>query len=70
MTTIDYQTRITQVQAAISALLQGGAQSYSIDGQSVTKLDLDWLSKEESRLVAKINRLNRRGGAFHRAAPR
>lgn len=67
---VDYAARLVQVQAAITALLSGGIQSYSIDGQQVTKLDLNWLSKEESRLVAKIARANRSGGAFRQAVPR
>lgn len=70
MATIDYEARLTKVQAAISAILTGGHQSYTIDGQAVTKLDLGWLTKEEERLVARINRLNRRGGAFRTVHPR
>lgn len=70
MTSIDYAARLALVQAAIEALLRGGAQSYRIEGQEVTKLDLDWLSKEESRLSAKVARQARRGGAFRQAVPR
>lgn len=70
MTQIDYAARLALVQAAIEGLLRGGAQSYRIEGQEVTKLDLDWLSREESRLVAKVNRQSRRGGAFRQAVPR
>lgn len=60
---IDYAARLALVQAAIAALLTGGMQSYEIEGQKVTKLDLGWLSKEESRLEAKLRRQDGRGGA-------
>lgn len=71
MATINYEARLTKVQAAIEALLDGKVQSYELaDGHKVTKLDLDWLSREEARLVAKINRAARRGGAFRRIEPR
>ncbi len=67
---IDYAARLALVQAAITAILSGGMQSYAIDGQQVTKLDLDWLSREEAKLVAKIGRANRLGGAFRAAVPK
>jgi hypothetical protein len=67
---IDYAARLALVQAAIQNILSGSAQSYSIDGQSVTKLDLGWLTREEERLQSKVNRLARSGGAFRQAAPR
>ena len=41
MATIDYAARLALVQAAITAILSGGMQRYAIDGQQVTKLDLD-----------------------------
>ena len=69
MASMDYEARLGEVQAAISAILKGGAQSYTLDGHSLTKLDLDWLSREEARLTAKINRASRRGGAFRRVDP-
>lgn len=69
MATIDYQARLTQVQAAIAAILGGGVQSYTVDGRSLTKLDLDWLTKEENRLIAKVNRQSRSGGAFRTVHP-
>lgn len=69
MSTIDYAARLTLVQAAIAQLLSGKVQSYSLDGMSVTKLDLAWLSKEEERLASKLARQTRRGGAFRQAAP-
>lgn len=70
MSTIDYAARLTLVQAAIGKLLAGTVQSYTIDGMSVTRLDLDWLTREEERLQSKIARSTRRGGAFRQAAPR
>lgn len=70
MATIDYEARLALVQAAITALLTDKIVSYTIDGQTVTRVDLDWLSREESRLLSKINRLARRGGAFRQAVPR
>ncbi|QDC11269.1 hypothetical protein FHY55_19420 [Oceanicola sp. D3] len=69
MPTIDYEARLTKVQAAIDALLTGGHQSYRIDGQEVTKLDLATLQREEERLVGKIKRASRRGGAFRTVRP-
>lgn len=70
MSHIDYAARLVLVQAAITALLSGGMQSYEIEGQKVTHLDLEWLNKEESRLAARLARANRRGGAFRQASPR
>ncbi len=70
MTTIDYQARLVQVQAAISAILSGGVQSYRLDGREITKLDLDWLTREEQRLAAKVSRQTRGSGAFRTVHPR
>ena len=69
MSSVDYAARLILVQAAITALLTGQVQSYTIEGQSVTKLDLKGLQEEASRLVAKISRQARRGGAFRQAVP-
>lgn len=70
MAQVDYEARLTQVQAAIAAILSGGNAKYAIDGQEVTKLDLDMLTREESRLVALINRQARTSGAFRTVHPR
>lgn len=70
MATIDYAARLALVQAAITALLSGGMKSYTIEGQQVTMVDLDALTKEESRLVALSNRATRTSGAFRQAVPR
>lgn len=67
---VDYAARLALVQAAIEALLSGGMQSYRIEGQEVTRLDLKTLQDEERRLVAKINRQTGQGGRFRRAVPR
>ena len=66
----DYSARLTAVRATIDALLTGGMQSYDLDGQSVTLLDLDKLRAEEERLEVKVSRANRRGGAFRRVVVR
>jgi spore germination protein YaaH len=60
---IDYAARLALVQAAINSLLSGGMQSYEIDGQKVTALDLEKLTREESRLVAKVKRAGGQSGA-------
>jgi len=65
MTTIDYAARLELIQAAITAVLSGGNQSYEIDRQRVTKLDLDSLMAEERRLVGLVKR-QQRGSAFRR----
>ncbi|MBP9047902.1 MAG: hypothetical protein KBF85_06475 [Tabrizicola sp.] len=67
---IDYAARLALVQAAITGLLSGGMQSYEIEGQKVTKLDLLALGAEEGRLVAKLRRQSAAGsGTFRRAVP-
>lgn len=66
---IDYAARLALVQAAIQNLLSDGMQSYEIEGQKVTKLDLGWLSREESRLEGKLRRQQGTGG-FRSAVPR
>lgn len=66
---IDYAARLALVTAAINALLAGGLQSYEIEGQKVTKLDLAWLTAEERRLSALVRRGSGRG-RFHLAVPR
>lgn len=70
MTTIDYAARLALVQAAIDALLTNKMREYDIDGQQVNYLDLKDLQAEETRLIAKINRQARRGGAFGRVVVR
>lgn len=50
---------------AIEALLNGGAQSYSIGARSVTKLDLPALQQRMDQLRHQVNREN---GGMHRKA--
>ena len=47
---------LAQIDAAIEALLTGGAQSYSIGSRSVTKLDLNTLFEERRVLQFQANR--------------
>jgi hypothetical protein len=46
--------QIEEVQAAITAVMSG--QSYAIGGRSVTKANLDALSKREEALLARYYR--------------
>lgn len=49
-------TLLAQIDAAIEALLTGGASSYSIGSRSVTKLDLNTLFAERRMLQAEVQR--------------
>ena len=53
---------LTQIDAAIEALLTGGASSYSIGARSVTKLDLGQLFEERRMLQREVARES--GGVF------
>ncbi len=53
---------LAQVDAAIEALLTGGAQSYSIGSRSVTKLDLDQLFAWREKLLTTVARESGSGG--------
>lgn len=53
------ESLLAQIEAAIEALLTGGASSYSIGSRSVTKLDLSQLFEERRLLQNEINRANR-----------
>jgi hypothetical protein len=44
------------IDAAIEALLTGGAQSYSIGSRSVTKLDLADLFEQRNMLMMQVQR--------------
>ena len=44
------------IDAAIEALLTGGAQSYSIGSRNVTKLDLGKLFEERNMLLMQVQR--------------
>lgn len=47
---------LAQVEAAIEALLTGGASSYSIGSRSVTKLDLGELMQQRKELLRQVQR--------------
>lgn len=53
---LDPAALLAQVEDAISALLTGGASSYSIGARTVTKLDLDQLLRERRSLLAEVSR--------------
>jgi cobalamin biosynthesis protein CobD/CbiB len=50
------QTLLTAIEAAIEALLTGGASSYSIGSRSVTKLDLGELIATREKLRNEVSR--------------
>ena len=50
------QIDLDAVQAAIRAIVSGGAKQYSIGSRSFTKLDLAELMERESRLKAEVKR--------------
>jgi len=51
-------TLLNQIEAAISALVTGGASSYSIGSRSVSKLDLGELFKQRDMLTRQLAREN------------
>lgn len=53
---------LAQIDAAIEALLTGGASSYSIGNRSVTKLDLGQLFDERRQLLLQVQRESGSGG--------
>lgn len=54
---------LSQIDAAIEALLTGGASSYSIGSRSVTSLDLPTLFDQRRMLQAEVDRQSG-GGMF------
>ena len=50
------ETDLTAVQAAIRAIVAGGAKQYTIGSRAFTKLDLSELMGRESRLKAEVKR--------------
>lgn len=60
------QSLIAAIDAAIEALLAGGASSYSIGGRSVTKIDLPALFAERRHLQRQLDRES--GGSVFRLA--
>lgn len=59
------QTLLAKIEAAIDALLTGGASSYSIGNRTVTKLDLKTLFEERRELQRQVSREN--GGSLRLA---
>ena len=59
---MDPQALLTAIESAITALLTGGASSYSIGNRSVTKLDLDKLFAERRQLQIEVARSSGSGG--------
>ena len=53
---------LAQIDAAIEALLTGGASQYSIGNRSVTKLDLPSLMEERRKLQREAQRESGSGG--------
>ena len=60
---MDAQALLTAVESAITALLSGGVESYSIGNRSVTKLDLKSLLEERRLLQSEVARSSG-SGAF------
>ena len=66
----EVETRLAKYIAAESAIL-GGAQSYSIGSRSLSRADLDQITKMITKLYAELNALNRGGQiTSHRVLPR
>lgn len=53
---------LAQIDAAIEALLTGGASSYSIGSRQVTKLDLNTLFEQRRSLQHQVQRESGSGG--------
>lgn len=58
---------LTQIDAAIEALLTGGASSYSIGSRTVTSLDLATLFEQRNLLQIQADREAGNGGMFRLA---
>jgi len=63
MTISDLTTKLALYQAAETAILDG-AQSYTINGRSLTRADLKTITEQIEALEARIARLSRSGGAI------
>ncbi len=53
-TVTELQTRLAKYQAAEDAIL-GGAQSYTINGRTVTKANMMWVTKAIEQLESRIH---------------
>lgn len=58
---------LAQIDAAIEALLTGGASSYSIGSRTVTALDLSTLMEQRNMLQLQVDRESGGGGIFRLA---
>ena len=58
---------LAQIDAAIEALLTGGASSYSIGSRTVTSLDLATLFEQRNLLQLQVDRESGGGGIFRLA---
>lgn len=56
----DYAAQLVSINLAIAAI-EGGAQSYSIAGRSLSRGDLSTLYAERKRLEALVDRTDRGG---------
>lgn len=52
-----WQTALEKKRAAYLALLDGGVKSYTINGRSLTRFDLDTLAKEIQEVERKVDEL-------------
>jgi len=68
MATTSYQTQLENVQAAIAAIEDSG-QSYSINGRSYTRADLNTLYEREKYLRRMADRESRGGIRVRNATP-
>ncbi len=68
MATTSYQTQLESVQAAIAAI-EGGAQSYSIQGRTLARGDLGTLYEREKYLRKMADRDSRGGIRVQNATP-
>lgn len=68
MTTESYQTQLERVQTAIAAI-EGGAQSYSIAGRSLSRADLQTLYDREKWLRKMADRATSGGIRLRGATP-
>jgi hypothetical protein len=50
------QEELTLLQTAYTAILTGGVQEYALKDRSVSKLDINWMSKRIDQLRAQVQR--------------
>lgn len=61
---------LTATREAIDALVQGGASSYTLNGRTVTKVDLPALRDTVEWLESRIARASGSGGGFSQIVAR